>query len=88
MTQKSKLKEKARRNAARIKSCKLHDFDWKKSLADEKARQDEIAVSIPIPIFYRVCCRCKNCGGKMPLIYAAPYMDAVAHMKKLKEETK
>lgn len=77
--------EKAFRNAARIKSCKLHDFDWKKAIADHKARQEELGVILGVrPV---IMCRCKNCGGKISVLYAGAYMDAVEHMKKIQGET-
>lgn len=81
-----KLKEKTRRNEARIKSCKLHDFDWKKSLQRDKERRSRWGVEVAMsPAVVVACgyCRCRNCGGKMPITYAAPYMDAVEQMEKI-----
>ncbi len=86
----AKLKEKTRRNAARINSCKLHDFDWRKRIEAEKKRRENSGVEVPIPptIKTEISCRCKNCGGKMPVSYAAPYMEALEHAKALTESRK
>ena len=80
-----KLQEKARRNEARINSCKLHNFDWRKSLADAKERREKWAIETPMPVTMTgdIYCRCKNCGGRISVMYAAPYMEAVEHVKKL-----
>lgn len=76
--------EKAFRNAARIRSCRLHDFDWKKAIADYKARQEKLGVVLGVrPV---IMCRCKNCGGKISVLYAGAYMDAVEHMKAIQSQ--
>lgn len=83
--------EKARRNMLKVKACTLHDFDWKQSIKNFQAwkakQQERYGVEIPHftgnPLIIR--CRCKNCGGVMSVGYAAPYMDAVNHIKKQEE---
>lgn len=83
--------EKARRNLLKINACILHDFDWKQSIRKYQAwrieQQDKYGVEgtcfTGSPLTIR--CRCKNCGGTMSVGYAAPYMDAVNHIKKQKE---
>jgi len=83
-----KLREKTRRNNARINSCKLHNFNWKKSIADAKERRDKWPKEKPMPatMMADIYCRCKNCGGRISVAYAGPYMEAVEHMKKLRKE--
>lgn len=77
----SKAGEKARRNKARILNCRLHSFDCPGAIEREKRKQEKWGVSIPLmPIAIR--CRCKNCGGTMPLLYAAPYMEALNHAQR------
>lgn len=81
----AKLKEKVRRNEARLKSCKLHDFDWRAAIKRDRASREKWGVEVGIystVVTASGYCRCKNCGGKMPIMYAAPYMDAVEQMRK------
>ncbi len=81
MRTKKKMQKKEQQNRARINSCELHSFNCCEALKREKAKQEKWGVSIPIlPITVR--CRCKNCGGTMSLLYAAPYMDALNHIEK------
>ncbi len=71
--------KRAVKNAARINGCPLHDFDWRGAIKAEKNRrlamQEEtgIILNVRTPIY----CRCKNCGGKISVLYAAAYMDGV-----------
>lgn len=74
--------EKVKRNAARLKRCELHRFEPEKDLLRAKKRREEAGVYIPVPLRTYVICRCKNCGGKMLWLYAAPYMDGVRASKK------
>lgn len=82
-----KFQKYSARNYYRLKSCRLHDFHWKEDIAKQrevKKRIDEkygVIVNLPWPIR----CRCKNCGGVISVYYAAPYMDAVDSMNRLKE---
>nr|WP_325297134.1 hypothetical protein [uncultured Dysosmobacter sp.] len=74
-----KEEEKARRNLARLKSCPLHDFDpetaMKEEAARRKANQEQTGVLLNVRLPYY--CRCKNCGGKVRVEFAAIYMQAV-----------
>lgn len=79
-----KGREKARRNKARITGCKLHSFDCAGAVEREKRKQEEWGVSMPIPPI-AIKCRCKNCGGVMSLVYAAPYMEALKHAREQEE---
>ena len=80
-----KLLKKTRRNDARINSCKLHSVDWKKSIVDAKERRDKWPEGKPMPATMTagIFCRCKNCGGRISVMYAGPYMEAVEHIRKL-----
>lgn len=79
--------ERIRRNQARLKSCAIHDFDWRGAIKAERARRAAmqkktgVIVNIRPPCF----CRCKNCGGKMLVEYAAAYMDGVNAAQAQKE---
>lgn len=80
-----KLAREAKKNEALLKSCKLHHFNWRKDVGREKERRQMWGVDMPAMeriAAASVHCRCKNCGGKVPVAYAAPYMDAVEQMKK------
>lgn len=82
-----KLKKKAMKNEAMVESCKLHDFDWKAAIKKEEERRKRWGVELGRLIVTNPgYCRCKNCGGKLPIMYAAPYMEAVEHMKRLEEQ--
>ena len=35
-----------------------------------------------------ILCRCKNCGGKVPIDCAVGYMEALEHVSKIKEDIK
>ena len=82
-----KDKRKLRRNKARIMGCRLHEFNWKedmrRAIERKRAREEEagVFVGISVPVF----CRCKNCGGKAPLLYAAGYMEAITHMNEVQQ---
>lgn len=79
-----KVWRKEQRNKARILSCKLHSFDCFEAIEREKAKQEKWGVSVPLlPISIRRSC--KNCGGTMSLMYAAPYMEALKHVRKQEE---
>lgn len=83
--------EKVRRNLLKINACTLHDFDWKQSIRKYQTwrieQQERYGVEAIYPISnpLTIRCRCKNCGGTMSVGYAAPYMDAVNHIKKQEE---
>jgi len=80
-----KDREKWKRNKARILRCKLHDFDCRGAIKREKEKQEKSGVSIPTPPIL-IKCRCKNCGGTMSIMYAAPYMEALKHIQKQEEQ--
>lgn len=74
----AKAQEKARRNIARLKGCPLHEFDWRGAIEAEKARRKarEEKYGVTLNIHTPVFCRCKRCGGKMLVEFAAVYMEA------------
>ena len=87
------MKDKRReriKNRTLLKSCVLHDFPWRESVAAaierKKARELRTGVSVPLYL-WQVQCRCKNCGGKISVRYAGPYMDAVHHMRRIYERS-
>lgn len=68
--------EKNRRNMLKAKECKLHDFDIPAAIQRERTKQEKFGVILGnISAKNYVLCRCKNCGAKMALWYAGPYMD-------------
>lgn len=71
-----KRAEEIRRNVLRIQSCKLHEFDIVGAIKREKMKQEKFGVILGNVSSKWFICRCKNCGGKMALWYAQPYMDA------------
>lgn len=76
-----KIQKQRQRNKARILNCKLHSFDCRGAIEREKLKQEKWGVSTPLPAI-SIRCRCKNCGGTMSLMYAAPYMEALKHVEK------
>lgn len=80
----SKAKEKSRRNKARLLNCRLHSFDCAGAAEREKRKQEKWGVAIPLPPI-AIKCRCKNCGGVISLMYAAPYMEALKHVRTVHE---
>lgn len=74
-----KMQKEVRRNEAKINGCAIHEFDWRGALKAERdrrlTRQQETGVIVNVRM--PCVCRCKNCGGKMPVEYAAAYMDGV-----------
>lgn len=83
-------RERAWRNQARLKSCTIHEFDWRGAIKAERARrlarQEETGVIVNVRLPY--ICRCKNCGGKVLVEYAGAYMDGVKAALKQKENQK
>lgn len=57
----------------------MHSFDCDAAIKREKAKQEKWGVSFPVPPI-AIKCRCKNCGGTISVMYAAPYMDALKHV--------
>lgn len=72
----AKVQKRIARNAARLACCEVHDFDWqdaaRRAKARKKAREDRYGVILGVREI--VWCRCKNCGGKISIDYAVPYM--------------
>lgn len=69
-------REKVRSNVYKLSSCKSHYFDIPAAIERERTKQEKFGVILGnISAKNYVMCRCKNCGGKVVLWYAAPYMD-------------
>lgn len=84
-----KMRKEARKNEARINGCPVHDFDWRGAIKAEKDRRlaSQEKTGVIVNIRTPCVCRCKNCGGKMPIEYAAAYMDGVNAVLRQKEKT-
>lgn len=80
---KAKIQEKANRNAARLRGCKMHNFDWKGAYEREVKQRKVMDIILPFPIYAYLRVRCKNCGGTVQLRYAMGYMDAVGDARNL-----
>lgn len=78
-----KVLRRAQHNVGRLRSCKVHDFDWVDALqrARERRKAREEQYGVVLGIREVVWCRCKHCGGRVLVEYAAAYMDGVKAMR-------